>query len=984
MRARLFLLLILLLTTTSFFWEDEQKLLRQLNQNGESALLKSDFEAAKKAFEELLGRISVVPSQKYQVDWHTYVDVAMRLAQVYVELEEKEEAQKVLALALAKNPPIELACRLKLMKAQQIATCEAPSEAYFEMNQITQHLPLEKWSCKEISFYHALEQTLDAHYDTLVRKAKLHLRASLYPEAIALYEKILMAIEKECYPKVKNRETLLTKTMRYRLAECHYLNANYEKSLSYIAAGDGEVVDREMIYLSALCCREKKEYEKALELFQQDTGLNHKTELEHYDNALFEMGHYFYQTSQRSKAQSCFEKLLVLENRALKEGVGLPHCRFNQKLSKLAALFLARIQIEEGRAHEVEKLLRPLTEALNTQDPLQYECYYLRGLAAFELASFHEARDFFERSLPCKQVGKWACHSRYHLGWCYTRLGDDLLKTEEVRQRFFKRAEESFITLLGTQQHEEACTALAQLYVLIFHHFNQQEPVDKLEKLLLTQAETLSINGQHETLLLRAEVKRDYVDKDTLYAQATANRFRKSPLYAQGWYCRGLNYFKRGLQDPSHDIQSFEMAAAAFEKAFHWADKCEGGLTADILKMEAKTHMCRKSPITSLALLEKLLSQFEESVEKREQTHYLRGLLASQLPSLSYFPIAEESLTHVIDHYPKGKYAAQALFALGTLYYNNGHYVKAQESFYKLATQLPDSSYAPEAWFWAAEAALCAEDNPSALRRHVYEDYPLSTLAAEAYFRQYTYSRYLEGGSEVIHHLKGFCCKFEGSPLEVIIHYLLGLHEEKLENAQSAFDKSIAAFSHYHKTSQIPDSYVYFYYRAKLELATQYLNKPLNESLNESLQECESLLCSLVSDFKQKGHALTDLLKHNCPYPPLFEEGEFKLVQCYLRQGKNSSAQKKLQEMLQHYEGAGIREGYYLSQVWQELGKLAMGLCDFDTALNCFEIALGCIPSTPVTALNATTPLQNPHKTGCAGPQAAVAMLNSSILFFYL
>ena len=52
--------------------------------------------------------------------------------------------------------------------------------------------------------------------------------------------------------------------------------------------------------------------------------------------------------------------------------------------------------------------------------------------------------------------------------------------------------------------------------------------------------------------------------------------------------------------------------------------------------------------------------------------------------------------------------------------------------------------------------------------------------------------------------------------------------------------------------------------------------------------------------------------------------------------------------MLQHYDRAGMREGYYLSQVWQELGRLAIGCRDFDTALNCFEIALGCIPSVPV------------------------------------
>lgn len=927
MRARLFLLLILLLTTTSFFWEDEEKQLRQLHQSGEAAMLKKEYETAKKAFEELLGRISVVPSPKYQVNWNTYVDVAMRLAQVYDELHEKEEAEKVLALVLAKKPPEALTRQVKLMKAQLAATRASPAEAYFEMNMLSQQFPFEKWSAKELTFYHALEQSLDIYYDELVRKAKLYLTAGIYPEAISLYEEILTAIERNCYPKVKSRDALLAKTVCYRLAECHYLNANYEKSLSYLLTGNVDAVDREMIYLSALCYREKKEYEKALELFQNYTHLGDSCDLDHYDHALYEIGHYFYQTGQLAKARLYFERLQ----------------QFNRKPSQLAALLLARIYIEEGEPKEVEKLLAPLTDLLSTQDPLQYECYYLRGLAAYELAAYSEARDFFERSLPCKKVGKWSSHSIYHLGWCYARLGDDPLKAEQVRRSFFNMAEESFTSLLDSQQDEEACLSLAQLHVLAFRHFQQQESVEKLETLLQAKAEAFSLQGQIETLLLRAEVAPMYADKEHLYGLATADKFRKTPLYAQAWYCRGLNHFMQGLQDTCFPTPYFEVAASAFEKAFHRIEKSDRHLAADILKMEAKANMCQHSPITSLALLEKLLVQFEERVEEREETLYLRGLLASQLPSLSYFPVAEESLNQVIQYYPHGKYRMEAIYALATLYYNNGHYEKAQKAFCRLATEFPQSSQAPDAWFWAAEAAALAGDNPIPLRRHVYEEYPSCPQAAEAYFRQYSYARYIEGGAEAIHHLKDFSSWFKDSPLEIVVYYLLGSHEEKLENARAAFDQALASFSRYQKSCQSPDSaYIYFYYHTMLELADRYLKEPIQ---NASLEECERVLCSLVADFEQPEHALASLLKHKSPYPTPFEEGEFKLVQCYLKQGKESSAQKKLHEMLQHYDGAGIRDGYYLSQVWLEQGRLAMRCEDYDTALNCFDIALSCTPS---------------------------------------
>lgn len=911
MRARLFLLLILLLTTASFFWEDEQKLLNQLTQNGESAFSKKDFEGAKKAFEELFGRISITPSQKYQVDWHTYINITLRLACVHDELGDKEEAKRVLSIALAKNPPAELTYLIKLMKARLCATSEAPADAYCEMMQITQSLPLKKWPAKEISFFHALEQTLDSHYDALVRKAKLHLTAGLYPEALAWYEEVYQAIEKGCFPKVKHQGTLLAKTIRYRLAECYFLNANYEKSLSYTGYGSETAIDPEMLYLSALCYREKKEYEKALELFHHYIQPG-PTDLEHYDYALFEMGHYMYQTHQFAKARSFFEKLQS----------------FPGKPKNLAAVLLARIHLEEGHYLEAEKILAPLIDSLGTQDPLQYECYYLRGRAAFEEGDFYQARDFFERSLPCRQVGKWSGHSLYHLGWCYLHLSCDPLKHEDARLRFFNQAEETFTSLFNTPQYEEACLSLAQLYV---RHASRE----KLEQLLIAPAHNFSLHGQLEALLLRAESACDFAEKETLYAEATDSRFRKDTLYAQGWFHRGLNNLKCGLQNPSHRTHSLLEATSAFEKAFLCRDQSDPNWAADILKMEAKTHLCRLSIHTALNLFEKLLTQFKEKDEKRIETLYLRGLVASGLPS--HFALAEESLVQVIQGDSKGLYIPNALFALGTLYYTHAHYMKAQDSFYQLASQYPTSSLAPEGWFWAAEAAYLAGDNPIPLRRQLYENYPLNSRAAEAYFRQYPFARYLEGGSDVIQHIKGFFSTFSDTPIEIVMYYLLGLHEEKAEKAERAFEKSIAAFCYYQKTSQITDAYVDLYYRAHLEFANR-----------KSPEESESILKAVLADFEQRGHPLTTRLKHTCAYPLLFEEAEFKLVQCYLKQGKERFAQKKLQEMLQHYESAGLREGSYLSQVWLEQGKLAFCCQDWDTALNCFEIALECIPGTIV------------------------------------
>ena len=316
---------------------------------------------------------------------------------------------------------------------------------------------------------------------------------------------------------------------------------------------------------------------------------------------------------------------------------------------------------------------------------------------------------------------------------------------------------------------------------------------------------------------------------------------------------------------------------------------------------------------------------------------YLRGLLASQLTDLSYFPVAEESLNLVINTYTTGEYCDDALYTLGALYYGSKNYEKAKNTFVKLGKEHPGSEYAAASWFWAAEAATYVGENPNLYRSHVVADYPKSEWAPEAYLRQFSYAMYVDGSPEAISHIKEFVSRFPDSPLLITANYLIGINEDTLEHAKAAFEGALSAFSlHSQKNGSLDKAYIYCRYQAMLELASLYLNSDTN------LEECEQLLTTLVNDFSQKDHPLTSLLKQKTSYPPQFEEGEFKLVHCYLKGGKDFNAQKLLAQMLTHYSDSGIQHGYLLSQVWQEQGKLSLKCGDYDTALHCFEIAQEC------------------------------------------
>lgn len=903
----------------SFFWsDDEEKQLRTLHQSAEAAIKKEEFAEAKDSYSELISRIGVNTSQKYSVDWTTYVDIVMRYAEACEALEEMQEGEKALTELLRRHPPEEQIPRIKLMRARLTSSQKAPGDAYQEMVDVVSQLPIEQWRKEDLTFYHALEYSLNSQYDQLVRKAKRYLVTGYYNEAIALYEEILQAIDAGYYPKAASKPSLIEKKVRYRLAESHYSQAHYEQSLAMCAHENisEDRIDREMIYLSALCYREKKEYEKALECFQHYTHSAKQEDLEHYDHALFEIGFFYFQAGNNAQARDYFERVQGFEG----------------KVARVATLYLARIDLQEGNAEHVENLLAPISQNLAEEDPLCFECDYLRAEAAYARGDYSLAKDLFERSLPGNTLnGEWTRQALFHLGWCYIRLGEDTQKEDESRCMLLAKAEKIFRKLLETEENEEAAAlALARLYLMRWYHFQDPGSLTLVDPLLLPFHSL-------DAFLIRAEAAQGYTSKEWLLNQATDACFRNHPAYADAWYERGLNHFQEGLKDPSNGSHYFELAASAFANSFHAFEHKNTPKAAHILKLEAKADAYRNSPISSLTLLEKLLSQFNESVEEREETLYLRGLIASRLLELSYFPVAEESLQAVAKG--NGKYCGDALYVLGTLYYGQECYEMAKQTFITLALTLPDSSYASEAWFWAAAAAEKQEDcDHKTLRAHVYLDYPKSPKAPEAYFRQYPYHSYLTGESKALAHLRAFPSYFPDSPIMVVVNYLIGLNEEKFEKAEAAFEAAIKAFPLCLVEGQIPDpAFIYFRYQAMLKLAQLYLD---SEQEDENL--ALHLLQGLVNDFSNLDHPLTSLLTQKEPYPLLFAESEFTLAQAYIKGGKQLRAQELLTKMLTHFDEAGIREGYFLSQVWGEQGKLADQCQDYATAIQCFEIAEEC------------------------------------------
>ena len=191
MIVRIPIFIFLVLIMSSFFWEDEEKKLRQLHQSAEVAMQGGDFETAREAYEELIKRIDMRNPQKYRVDWPTYIDSVLRLTEAYEALGEFEEGKKALSLLLGRKPPSPLLSRVKVAQARLVAREQTPGEAYVNMKYAVSDHSLETWGSTDLSFFRALEFSLDDYYDSLIQKAKRYQVSHFYKEAIALYEEIL-------------------------------------------------------------------------------------------------------------------------------------------------------------------------------------------------------------------------------------------------------------------------------------------------------------------------------------------------------------------------------------------------------------------------------------------------------------------------------------------------------------------------------------------------------------------------------------------------------------------------------------------------------------------------------------------------------------------------------------------------------------------------------------------------------------------------
>ncbi len=795
------------------------------------------------------------------------------------------------------------------------------------------------------------------------------LQATLFDEAAILYQDLLDASEKgelnltfadEQYIRLKLAQTCYGKKDYYTIisllqgvgesSQISNLNENeFDKNLHQMG-----------LHLLGLAYKNLKQYDKAVQVFNAYLKLGEKKELPFYDLALFELGSAYHSLGQLDSAKKHFENLQQTENREL-----YVHSR----------LLLVSIAQAQGNLKEAEKILAALEKDSTVEFPLYDQILYSYGNLLYSLQDYPRAALMFERSLKQGKGEKpWQTEALYQTGWCYLHQAEKGGSPIE-ENHCMDRAEASFLQLVNEHSDENLHLALGQLYLTKAKKTGSSEAARKAVQILENQILFSSLDAQAQALFLRAELASNLQDREDIYRQLTQDEYKSTPFYSIGWYYRGLNEYQIALnvfkaQKEGEVKKGFFKAALSFEKAFEQLKKKDKKL-AELSVLHLAEACLQKPEEETLQYALRVFNRISQDnagiikdASEPGQFYYLHGLIAFQLAQFgekeNYIHLAEEILSKGLKEYPQHQAADKMLHLLGLAAYQNKHYPQAEMIFSELANKQFSPETTAEALFWAAKSCDAHElgsQKSKQLRQQIFDQYPQSKYAAEAYFFYYPYKEYLQGDRAAIKHLQGMAEKFSQSPYIVNAYYLMGMdfkrdrkslegrwiRKKNMNDAIEALHNAEAAFDTLYEKNEIPledlNYFIKVRYHATLERALSNMaiaDESQGAKRKIFLEYAAEVLNQIVKDFNTPDHAYLKHLRFLEAYPQFLEEGTFWLAQACIKSEEDDKAAKIFTEMLERYKTAKITRGYFLSRVLYEVGIMAMRHDQYSEALQYF------------------------------------------------
>lgn len=779
----------------------------------------------------------------------------------------------------------------------------------------------------------------------LLEKADRYFEATLFDQAEALYLEILQELPEDS-PRIDH--------IKRQLARTYYINRQYQKVISLFPNTDQCMLTDfnsdsrlESLFILGISLNRAHEHERSARCLESFLQMKKRPQEIYANEAWLELGISLFQQKEWNSAWSAFKK--VSDNKNFPDHFAL------------AQLYLARIAIFAKDRKSAYQAMDILEEQHVEFAP--YAVAFLRGELLYQQGQWKEAALAFEESIPTlkHESFRWHWDTVHFLGWSYLNKGKDEENLEDLG-----KAAALFHDLNGYNSTDESKLSLGQALLAIYISTPNQEISEELKSLLNPQQQWNSKENRHHALMILAESTPRFSDRMQIMRQLTHDSYAQSPFYPKSWYIKGLAELEEGerlKEDPALYKESrkyLEQATISLAKSFDYLYPNDPKTAANALKQQVYAHYyqhTREGLLKSLSIVSRILNQYRNDLfpqfDNPDEIFFLQGLVSSQLLDTdereTFFSIAENSLLHCMESYPRGVYLGRCLHLLGTLYLQEGTYDRAEQTFLELAKQPSSNAFSREAWYWAAEAASKSENGhqrAQQYRKRVYENTPDSPFADAAYFRYFTYKEYLGGQEKAMEHLLEMSRRFPQSPHRINAHYLLGLDAMQQRKAPNGKIKKTAdaeeAIVHFKQAAQLYDqlnlsesSKGYFALvrcRSILEQAhaCQLLGKP---------EVASKLLLSVYQEFQNPDHPIGSKVKQSDHHDKIEDETAFLLVQSYLDQDEDGQAGNILSEVLEKYHLTKTTRGYYLSRAWYQRGMLAMRQKDHLFANQCFRHA---------------------------------------------
>lgn len=801
------------------------------------------------------------------------------------------------------------------------------------------HFPLLKKLHRlvQLGFLSPLLVWADPDLATAKRAEKLFYE-KLYGDAIPLYSQL--------FTLSQDRE--LKSQWALRLATCHLEEQQPQTALALLSSLDSSSYHPQAYYLMSLAYRQLDNSAQALEALEQCCHPAHRNS----NVVALEQGYHLMRMGDFAQAKQKFSSIAWQEKNSLSY--------------VLAQLQLAKIDlIQQCHAQALQTLDR-LSPYLLPHSSLYSEYLYLKGWALLAQHQEEQAALCFEKLLPKALTGQplWSGQVITGLITSYLRQAMQPEQTDQL-DPLFAKTDLLLRELIKRSPIENSYLLLSNFYLIKAKYLSDSQAYSQAQALLDKGEFFSSPDGLREALLKRAAAAPSYQERTELYEKLTGQTDFPSSFVAKVWFLKGLNDLEEGLQNSHSELtdrpQPFEQAIQAFIQSIQYETQPDQLAIAHKYLALAYIHLPGSSPAQSawqtldrLLHSPTLLSTFQEP----EEIYCLSAWTALHLKNGE----ALKQALSLLEQKETGNpfWQERYLKLKGIINMQLGEWQKADLFFDQL---LQDDSYAAsigEAWFWRAYCA--GEQKQETLKKEYFKQAylqdPQSPYAPVAYFHYYSFRDYMQGKRKAIKHLQAMPHLFPSHPLLISAYYLIGLHHKKdylseegqivrrkdLTTAIDAFQLAESTFDSLLEKNAIPNTdltyYIQIRYQAQLERAQSNLaiaQKSTGGKRDIYLEYAEEVFQQLIQHFTHpQSLAKKRLVQPSSPYPKIWAEAELQLAKAYEENNHHEEAEKTLNGALEHYQQAGVAQGYGLMRVWVAKGKLAQKQANPEKALQAF------------------------------------------------